>query len=36
MTLILISGGLGFILGVIGTTFAAKAGWITPSNVKPL
>jgi hypothetical protein len=36
MTWILLAFGVGLIAGIVGTTYAAKAGWITPSNVKPL
>lgn len=36
MTLILIAFGVGLAAGIVGTVFAAKAGWIEPKNVKPL
>jgi hypothetical protein len=36
VTLILIAFGIGLVGGIVGTTFAAKRGWIQPSKVDGL
>ena len=36
MTMVLIAFGVGFVVGVVATAFAAKKGWIEPSKVDPL